>query len=234
MLIYLGLVVGLTLVVGYLLARSIKIPGEKVQAVLYGLAAGLIFGLAIFELVPSAREFLTVGVITIFGLLGVGIMLLVDQFYHIPMHKHPEQEENLYKTGVMVAIGIAIHNLIEGFSFGVGFAAGLSEVIIIMTIGIAIHNLPLGLTLGVLLREASTAKAWTTVGLPVLAVFIGIIAGYETGMMAEHYIAYAFSFAAGSMTYIALTELLPQAICRCPPAGWLTFIGGTGVIILLP
>jgi len=233
MLIYLGLVVGLTLVVGYLLAR-IKNPGKKVQAVLYGLTAGLIFGLAIFEMVPSARELLAVEGIIIFGMLGVGTMLLVDQLFHIPVHKHPEQEENLYKTGVMVAIGIAIHNLIEGFSFGVGFAAGLSDVIIIMTIGIAIHNFPLGLTLGVLLRDASIAKAWLTVGLPVLAVFIGITAGFETGKIAEHYIAYAFSFAAGSMTYIALIELLPQAICRCTPAGWLASIGGSGVILLLP
>lgn len=232
MTIVFGTGAGLALVAGFLLSNSLKKPSPRCQGGLFGLAAGLIGGIVIFELLPSTLGIGSIQTVALGSLAGILCMFLVDHFYHMPLIRHPENDELLTKTGIMVAIGVTIHNLVESFSFGLGYTAGI-DLMIMLAVGIGLHNLPLGLAIGVMLKGETPVKSLIIVGVPALAGIAGMLIGLKTARFEITLLASAMSFALGSVAYISITELLPQAILHDKLSGWITFFAGMGVIKLI-
>ena len=52
-------------------------------------------------------------------------------------------ENNLLKTGIIVSIGLAIHNFPEGLAIGSGFEASL-KLGLSLAIAICLHDIPEG------------------------------------------------------------------------------------------
>ena len=58
-------------------------------------------------------------------------------------HQHQflqQQEVNLYKLSMMIAIGIGVHNFSEGLAIGQSYVSGAIALAVLLIIGFGIHN----------------------------------------------------------------------------------------------
>ena len=142
----LSLLAGLATGVGGLIA-VIRKPGKRSFGFLMGFASGVMVTLSFTELVPEALE--SSGyLITIIGFgLGALFMFLID--FLIPHIRFAKEEKNVFdakllKTGMLVAIGIAIHNIPEGIAIGAGYVHK-PKFGLFIALAIALHNIPEGI-----------------------------------------------------------------------------------------
>jgi len=118
----------------------------------------------------------------------------------------------LLKAGMLMAIGIALHNLPEGFAVGSGFEASAKLGFTISGV-IIIHDIPEGIAMAVPMRAGGISKlktfAYTILsGVPM---GIGAFLGAALGNISSQMIAVCLGFAGGAMLYIVLGEMIPES-----------------------
>ena len=86
-------------------------------------AAGLMMAIICFDLIPEAIQMAGI-VNSIVGIIfGVIVMITCD---NIVKRKHTRRSNNsLLDTGIIVGIGLALHNFPEGLAIGSGFGASI-------------------------------------------------------------------------------------------------------------
>ncbi|OGY21709.1 MAG: zinc permease [Candidatus Woykebacteria bacterium GWB1_45_5] len=204
---------GLTTLIGAALAIKF---GRCTWGMIVGLgfAAGIMLLISFFELIPES--FAAAGTQRSLIALPVGILLFAALNFLIP-HTHLVREKgkldgHLYKTAYLVAIGLILHDVPEGFAMANSYIFSPSLGLLI-ALGIAIHNIPEEFAMAapiVLVKEKSFLfKA---------AFFSGLAepAGAILGLFAVHFMAALnplfMSFAAGAMIFVAIHELFPMAV----------------------
>ncbi len=124
------------------------------------------------------------------------------------------RRQRLLKTGLFVALGLAIHNFPEGMAT---FAGALKDVQlgIAIAVAIALHNIPEGL--------AVSAPIYAATGSRVQAFLWSLLAGlYEPAgaalaavfilpFLTDALLGWLLSAVAGIMIFISLDELVPAA-----------------------
>jgi ZIP family zinc transporter len=65
---------------------------------------------------------------------------------------------NLLKTGIIISIGLTIHNLPEGLAIGAGFGAS-QKLGIGLAIAICIHDFPEGISMAIPLKQGGIKKS---------------------------------------------------------------------------
>jgi ZIP family zinc transporter len=127
-------------------------------------------------------------------------------------HWQKSERVALLKTGLLIAIGIGIHNLPEGMATFAGaiHSRGLGLAI---AGAIALHNIPEGLAvaLPVLCATGSRRRAFTWAFLSGAAEFAGalIAAAVLMPLLTPAFLAYTLAAVAGLMVFISLDELIP-------------------------
>ena len=121
---------------------------KKFLSFVLSFASGLMIAVVCFDLLPEALEISTF-TNTIFGIiLGIFIVILCDVIINNKLtvkHKDKGNENyNLLKTGIIVSIGLALHNFPEGLAIGSGFEVS-KNLGISLAIAIAIHDIPEGI-----------------------------------------------------------------------------------------
>jgi ZIP family zinc transporter len=118
----------------------------------------------------------------------------------------------LFKTGVLLAIGITIHNLPEGMAVGAGYAH-LPQFGIFIAAAILLHNIPEGIatalplcTSGVSRRDAFLVSLFSGLVEPLGALIAVLFLGTFRELIPG-----ALAFAGGVMMFITLDELIPMA-----------------------
>lgn len=118
---------------------------NKFLSFILSFASGLMMAVICFDLIPEALG-LTSILMVIIG-IGLGIFamiccdLLVDSKFS---QKQNLKANNLLKTGIIVSIGLAIHNFPEGLAIGSGFDASI-RLGIGLAIAICLHDIPEGI-----------------------------------------------------------------------------------------
>ncbi|MBR9679322.1 MAG: ZIP family metal transporter [Nanoarchaeota archaeon] len=224
--VLLSLIAGLATGLGGLIGILIK-PGNKTTGAILGFASGVMITLAFLDLVMPALA--TAGyfiVIIGFG-LGAFLMFGVDNF--IPhMYRHEKEKGMLksrnLKTGMLVAIGIAIHNFPEGIAVGAGYAHA-PQFGIIIAIAIALHNIPEGIvtvipliSAGVKKKKALAISLFSGIVEPLGAIIALTFLNNITG-----FVPFGLAFAGGVMAFLTLDELIPM--CKIKSNKNLTSIG---------
>ena len=139
---------------------------------------------------------------------GVLFILLLD---HIIPHLHRESKESegmsssLSRT-VKLVLAVTLHNIPEGMAVGVVYAGLLSQMVsgitqtgaLALALGIAIQNFPEGAIISLPLRAegVSNGKAF--------------LYGSLSGIVEVPFLPYFQGFAAGTMLYVVVEELIPE------------------------
>ncbi len=126
--------------------------------------------------------------------------------------KYAKTSNNLLKTGIIVSIGLALHNFPEGLAIGSGFGASL-KLGYSLAIAILLHDIPEGVSMAVPMKNGGM-KISKVIGYVILSGIttgIGAFFGALAGGISSNIIAICLSFAAGAMLYIASGELIPES-----------------------
>ena len=151
---------------------------------------------------------------------GIFIMIVCDlliakKFSTTPKlnsNKTNNKKNELLKTGIIVSIGLAIHNFPEGLAIGSGFEASL-KLGLSLAIAICLHDIPEGISMSVPMKNGGMKKTKVIfyVILSGVTTGIGAFFGAIVGSISQEIIAICLSFAAGAMLYIVSGELVPES-----------------------
>jgi ZIP family zinc transporter len=215
--VLLSLVAGLATGIGGMIVLMLRRVSNRIVALSMGFASGVMLMVAFNSLFLEAQKFIThLELITMFA-LGAIVMIVLD--LAIP-HIEPTAKEGngknakMTKSGTLIAIGVALHNLPEGFVVAAGFSY-TPTLGLIIAIAIMLHNIPEGVATAIPFADAGT-KPSKIAAITILSglaepigALIGAIALSSIGAM--NLIGYSLVFAAGVMTYITADELIPVA-----------------------
>jgi ZIP family zinc transporter len=180
-----------------------------------GFAAGAIFMLVIDVLIPHMRfnEVEAVHPEAIVVEQNVEHDTRFGRHRHRHFHQHPRVvDQRLFKSGVLLALGITIHNIPEGIAVGVGYMH-MPEFGMFIAMAILLHNIPEGIATALPLSQSGLGrwKAFKVALLSGLAEPIGALAAALFLKFFSFLIAGALAFAGGVMMFITLDELIPAA-----------------------
>ena len=115
------------------------------------------------------------------------------------------------KTGILMMLAIAVHNLPEGLVIG---SSELKSRGLLMALLIGLHNIPEGIAVAAPLI-AGGMKKWKAIlitastGIPTL---IGAVIGYYIGLASATFVAVSLGIAAGAMLAVIFAEMLPESL----------------------
>jgi ZIP family zinc transporter len=127
-------------------------------------------------------------------------------------HRNHIVDRKLYRTGILLAIGITIHNLPEGIAVGAGYMHQ-PQFGYFIALAIMLHNIPEGIATALPLC-ASGVRKWDSLRVALfsgLAEPVGALAAALFLNLFQELIAGALAFAGGVMMFITLDELIPTA-----------------------
>lgn len=205
---------------------------ERLMGTILGLSAGVMLAVVFMELIPEGISITGLSFPLIGLILGALVFLLLDNCLpHDHFFSSEKEKLPFLKKGVLLAIGIALHNLPEGLAIGVGFAAS-SSLGTTLAILIALHNFPEGMAVAFpliysgLKRQAVFIITLMT-GIPMgIGAFFGAILGAISSLT----LGISLGFAAGAMLYIVCDELIPDAYQTA--GSHLSILGITAGVIL--
>lgn len=229
--IFLGLIlpfIGTTLGAGcvFFLRNELK---AGVQKALLGFASGVMVAASVWSLlIPAMNMSEHMGKMAFFPaavglLLGMGFLLLMDRT--IP-HMHmgcdiAEGPKCSLKKSTMLVLAVTLHNIPEGMAVGVVFAGMIAQNVEItlagafaLSIGIAIQNFPEGAIISLPLRSEEGMSRPKAFGMGALSGIVEPIAAAITLLLADYLtpvLPYLLAFSAGSMLYVVVEELIPEA-----------------------
>ena len=207
-----------------------KLPGDGLQRVLLGFAAGVMAAASVWSLlIPAIDRAAPLGTWA-FLPAAVGLWLGVLLLYRMDK-KAPESSHTHTLT-----LAVTLHNVPEGMAVGLAFAlaaegegmAGAAA----LALGIGIQNLPEGAAISLPLRQegSSRGRAFLLGTLsgsvePIFGILVVLVAAGVRPLM-----PWLLSFAAGAMLYVVVEELVPQAHSK---AGTCGFVGGFLIMMIL-
>jgi ZIP family zinc transporter len=203
---------GMTTIIGVALAIHLTRSPRSI-AFGIGFSTGIMLLISCLELVPAAIA--ESNAKQTFIALIAGILVMAFLHWLIP-HTHLFREKGQFnlratRSAYLVALGLILHDLPEGFAMANSFLASPSLGIFV-ALAIALHNIPEEFAIAV---PASTLKdnrflykAALVSGLAEpLGAAIGLYAAYLSAVLIPVFL----SFAAGAMIFVSLHELLPMA-----------------------
>lgn len=109
---------------GGILGVVLKKKSNKFLSFILAVASGLMMSVICFDLIPESLEISNIFEVILGVLLGIIAMifcdLLVDKKFSSKMHDN-NKGSKLLKTGMIVSIGLAIHNFPEGLAIRIWF-----------------------------------------------------------------------------------------------------------------
>lgn len=248
---------------GGLLPNWVKMTHTRTQMIM-SLVSGLMLGVAFYHLLPhsivlsgapdSAVWWLMIGLIFMLLLLRMFHFhqhdfsgeeeVHHDHGHHHHGHHHQSQEPDVHRLSwVGIALGLALHTLIDGVALGAVMLGEMSEGVTTGLVGV-------GVFLAILLHKPLDAMSITTImeaggwdkgarattnllfafmcPLGALLFFFGVDL---LSPSRDAIVAAALAFSAGAFVCIALSDLLPEVHFHSHDRGKLTLAFLLGIVI---
>jgi zinc transporter ZupT len=181
-------------------------------------AAGILLALAFVDLFPEGLEL--AGEAAIAGFVGGFVLLfLTEVFTRAHTHHSPEERLRGHALGPFV-LGLAIHNLADGFVLGVGARA--SEITSwLVGLGVLVHQMPVGISLAAVFVAARATSSRVLRTAVLLGLAIPLAAGLTLALPVPGNQALGFltGVAGGVLAYVGAAHLLPEAQAEHPSKG---------------
>lgn len=118
----------------------------------------------------------------------------------------------LVNTGLLLAVGITLHNLPEGISVGAGYLHN-PQFGLFIAVAILLHNIPEGIATALPLIKGGICRrdAFQVAFLSGLAEPVGALLASSFLFNFQDLVPGALAFAGGVMVFITLDELIPTA-----------------------
>ena len=200
---------------------------RRLQRSLMGFAAGVMVAASVWSLIiPAMNQSEHMGKLAFLpAFIGVwGGFLFLLALDHVIPHLHlnsdsPEGMKSSLGKNTMMVFAVALHNLPEGMAVGVvvaGWLTGNESIsaagALALALGIALQNLPEGAIISMPLKSQGMGKG-RAFGYGVMSGIIEPIGAIVTILLADiiaPLLPYMLSFAAGSMLYVVVEELIPE------------------------
>lgn len=198
---------------GGLLVILLGKPSNKVLSGILGFAGGIMVSVIFVDLLPEAFEiggFLP----AIVGLFS-GVLLILCMDVILP-HDHffdsSDANSRFIKTGAILGIGIALHNMPEGLAIGASYIANV-DLGLTLALVILIQNIPEGIAMAAPLHIGGIKKSKILhiTMLSGLPMGIGALIGSLVSNLSPFILSSGLGFAAGAMLFIVFDEMIPSA-----------------------
>lgn len=189
---------------GGIIGVTIKKHSNKFLSFILAFASGLMMSVICFDLLPEAFGISKIATVVFGTIIGIIAMIFCDLLVEKKFNKKIEKNtNNLLKTGIIVSIGLAIHNFPEGLAIGSGFEASI-KLGLSLAIAICLHDIPEGISMAVPMKNGGMkiGKVIFYVVLSGVTTGIGAFFGAIIGGISQAVIAFCLSFSAGAMLYI--------------------------------
>jgi len=193
---------------GYLLGGAFSIvmkkSGARFLGSMMGLTAGLLISFICFEMLP--RPFAEWGMYKSLAALLAGVAFAAW------LEGRMDKLSKWHKAGLLLTLGITIHNIPEGMALGsmlnVSTAAGIS-----LAVMIAVHCFPESLAAALPLRQAGVSAVKLLAFTLVLALPMGLgaMGGVFFSSLSPAVLDGCICFSGGVILYIACGEILPES-----------------------
>lgn len=193
------------------LSRSLT---HQWRDMLLAFTAGVMMAASMLGLIPQALSSGTFLSLVVGLCIGVLTLTLLEKMVpHIDL-AHTEGSIAIDKKSLLVLAAITLHNIPEGLSVGVSYAAGEgSEIGNLIALAIGFQNAPEGLLVALFLfnQHISKGKAFFMAMGTGLIELVASIAGYYLTSVVDSLVPYGLAFAAGAMLFIIYKELIPES-----------------------
>ena len=197
---------------------------SQLEKLMLGFAAGVMMAASVWSLIiPAINSSNVLGRFDFFPasvgiILGLAFLIIIDR---LSLNKTSKQTEvNKTNKSNMLLFAVTLHNIPEGMAVGIALASAFIDGMgisiaasIALSIGIAIQNIPEGAIISMPLRGAGYSKL-RAFSEGVLSGIVEPISAIITVLLVDIIIPilpYLLSFAAGSMIYVVVAELIPEA-----------------------
>lgn len=204
--------------IGGIIGASIKTTSNKFLSFILSFASGLMLAIVCFDLIPESMQITNILNTVIGVIFGVICMIICDVLVEKLFKnkdigvKNKSTKSNLLRTGIVVSIGLALHNLPEGLAIGSSFEASI-KLGYSLALAICLHDIPEGISMGVPMKNGGMKKSKIIfyVFMSGVTTGIGAFLGVLIGGISDIVIAMCLAFAGGAMLYIVSGELIPES-----------------------
>lgn len=184
---------------------------RKIEEISISVAAGAMSALASADIIPEIlHEMSGTGLIkaVLFTAAGIVFLKLLDRF--VPEHHGDEESPGaMIHIGIISALAIMLHNIIEGMAVYELGADSLRQGVI-FAIGVGLHNIPMGMLVYSTLKDETRVKKYTVLFAVMISTFAGglVMAALGNGM-SHTLIDLLTCLTLGMIIYIISSELVP-------------------------
>lgn len=189
-----------------------NIKSNKTISFILQFAAGLMTSVICFDLIPNSLNFVNISECIISILFGIITMIICNDIVNKKIKISNNHSSSILKIGIIIGIGLTIHNLPEGLAIGSGFEAS-NQLGLSLAIAICIHDFPEGIAMAVPLNQSGMNKKKIIfyTAMSGISTGIGALIGTIIGNISSYMIGLSLSFAAGAMLYIVSCEIIPES-----------------------
>lgn len=184
---------------------------RKIEEISISVAAGAMSALAAADIIPEIlHEMSGTGLIkaVLFTAAGIVFLKLLDRF--VPEHHGDEESPGaMIHIGIISALAIMLHNIIEGMAVYELGADSLRQGVI-FAIGVGLHNIPMGMLVYSTLKDETRVKKYTVLFAVMISTFAGGLVMAALGSCMSHTLIDLLTcLTLGMIMYIISSELVP-------------------------
>ena len=216
--LWVSTIAGLATTLGSLVVLMFGRPKEQVLAMLLAGAGGVMLAVVSLDLLPTAWQIGPLSQVILGFIIGLAFMKLADQKLNASPPSLPlPRRQRLKRIGLLVAAGIALHDLPEGMAIALGQEA-TDDLGVLIAMAITLHNLPEGMATTAPLKMAGI-KSWKILLLNFGIAFFtpfGALIGLLAIDSVQNSLSFFLALAGGAMAFLVFAELWPLSRERHP------------------